>query len=181
MRLLLAGGALLLFLSSLCCLLRGARSDPSALRPGLRWRNHGRVYNLFSPGAQYVPAGRRRDGGSRGPVVVISDRNETAVERSGAQQVDSPRTDEGAQAPGEGQSEPRPAPGPGDQTSNSPSSRATGGDAMAADDPYDPYKSYRNSLYYNPYNGYNGYDSYYTPRYRTRQRPNGYSTRTVQH
>ncbi|XP_036434370.1 protein-lysine 6-oxidase [Colossoma macropomum] len=183
MRDFLAGGALLLFFSSLCCVLRGVRTEPSALRPGLRWRNHGRVYSLLSPGAQYVPAGRRRDGGSRGPVVVIRDRNETAWVPGGAQQEDSPRADEGAPAPGSRQPEPRPVPGPTDQTSISggevQGSRAPG-DAMVADDPYDPYKSFRNSLYYNPYYGYNGYDSYYTPRYRSRQRPNGYATR-IQH
>ncbi|XP_072537061.1 protein-lysine 6-oxidase [Salminus brasiliensis] len=169
---LLVKGALLLFLSSLGCVLRSARAEPAALRPGLRWRNHGRVYNLFSPGAQYVPAGRRGDGGSRGPTVVIRGRNETA------QQVDSPTTDEGATAPVSRQPEPNPA--SGNTATDAASSRAPG-DAMVADDPYDPYKPYRNSLYYNPYHSYNGYDSYYSPRYRSRNRPNGHGSRSLQH
>lgn len=159
----LVGGVLILVFSSL-----GVLSEPSAPRPGLRWRNQGRVYNLLSPGAQYVPGRRRGDGGARAPVVVISGRNETTNERRGVRQGGSPRTDQGAPA------EPRTESGPAG------AARAPG-DTMAADDPYDPYKPYRNSLYYNPYYGYNHYDSYYTPRYRTRQRPNGYTSRQPQY
>ncbi|XP_022526836.2 protein-lysine 6-oxidase [Astyanax mexicanus] len=174
MRDLLLRAALLFFCSWLGCVLTGARGEPAALRPGLRWRNQGRVYNLLSHGAQYVPAGRRGGGGSRGPVVVIRDRNETALTRRGAQQVDSTVTDERA---------PAPAPGSTNQTAASAdaSRPAAAEDGMVADDPYDPYKPYRNSLYYSPYRGYNGYDSYYTPRYRSRHRPNGYTSRSTQH
>ncbi|XP_030631816.1 protein-lysine 6-oxidase [Chanos chanos] len=152
----------------------------------IQWRNHGRVFNLFSRGSEYVPSSQTGQRGEGGPLVLISENNDTRsainsrlpdanlqTSRTTDSQVRGVRRRQGGVLRQRQSTQSDTNPVDQRQTDTAPLSDLRPEDRMAGDDPYDPYKNHNNIPYYNYF------DSYYRPVPRTRNR-NDYGTRHLQ-